>query len=197
MSNTDNTGNHWWIGGLLGLILGTALALALAQTPLAEGGAGLLGLIVLAVCILALLLVVAAVWPGFTLRAKANLEVSPGKSLMVGLVNYVFLGAIVLVAANLGPVAVIGLLLLGVLLAGTFLGLPAAALLVGERLRQLREREATRWDELLTGGAALYLAVLVPLVGWFLLLPALCLWSFGAAALTLLARRKREPVSAE
>jgi hypothetical protein len=193
----NNANNRWWTGALLGLILGIALTLALAQTSLAEGGAGLLGLIVLAVCILALLSVVAAVWPGFTMRAKANLEVSPGKSFMVGLVNYVFLGAITLVAANLGPAAVIGLLLAGVLLAGTFLGLPAAALLVGERLHQLREREATRWDELLTGGAALYLAVMVPLAGWFLLLPALCLWSFGAAALTLLARRKQEPISSE
>ena len=65
----NNTDNRWWIGGLLGLILGIALSLVLAQTPLAEGGAGLLGLIALAVCILALLLVVAAVWPGFTQRA--------------------------------------------------------------------------------------------------------------------------------
>ena len=193
----SNTNNHWWIGGLLGLFLGTALALALTQTPLTEAGAGLLGLIVLAACILALLLVVAAVWPGFTMRAKANLEVSPGKSFMVGLVNYVFLGAIILVAANLGPAAVIGLLLAGVLLVATLLGLPAAALLVGERLHQLREREATRWDELLAGGVALYLAVLLPLVGWFLLLPTLCLWSFGAATLTLLARRKREQVNPE
>jgi MFS family permease len=189
----NNANNRWWIGGLLGLILGIALALALAPTPLAEGGAGLLGLIALAVCILALLLVVAALWPGFTQRAKDNLETSPGKSLMVGLVNYVFLGAIILVAANLGPVGAIGLLLVGVLLAGTFLGLPAAALLVGERLHQLRERETTRWDELLTGGAALYLAALMPLVGWFLLLPALCLWSFGAAALALASRRKPSP----
>jgi hypothetical protein len=193
----SNANKHWWIGGLLGLILGIALALALTQTPLAEAGAGLLGLIGLAVCILALLLVVAAVWPGFTMRAKANLEVSPGKSFMVGLVNYVFLGAIILVAANLGPAAVIGLLLAGVLLVATLLGLPAAALLVGERLHQLREREATRWDELLAGGVALYLAVLLPLVGWFLLLPTLCLWSFGAATLTLLARRKREQVNPE
>lgn len=193
----NKTNNRWWIAGLVGLVLGLTLALVLAQTPLAEGGAGLLGLIVLALCILALLLVVAAVWPGFTLRAKANLEASPGKTFMVGLVNYVFLGAIALVAANLGPVAVIGLLLACVLLVGTFLGLPAVALLVGERLNDLREGETSPWSEIVGGGAALYLAALVPFVGWFLLLPALCLWSFGAAALTLASRREREPLGAE
>ena len=44
---------------------------------------------------------------------------------------------------------------------------------------------------------ALYLAVLLPVVGWFIVLPALCLWSFGAAALTLLSRSRREAVDVE
>jgi hypothetical protein len=116
---------------------------------------------------------------------------------MVGLVNYVFLGAITLLFLNLGPVAGIGLLLGGILLIGTFLGLPAVASLVGVRLHALRERETTRWGGVISGSVTLYLAILAPVVGWFIVLPALCLWSFGAAALTLVSRRKAKPVDIE
>lgn len=189
----NNNENRWWIAGVLGLILGLAIALSIAQTPFAEGGAGLVGLMVMAVLLIALLLVIAAVWPGFTRRTQAGLERSPGKTFLIGLLNYVFLGAIVLLLLNSGPLAAVGMALGAVLLAGTFLGLPAVAALVGARLHALRERETTRWAEIVSGGLGLYLAGLVPFVGWFLLLPALCLWSFGAAALALVSRQKVQP----
>jgi hypothetical protein len=142
----------------------------------------------LGICLIALTLVVAALWPAFTERARGNLERSPGKTLILGLVNYVFIGAIALVSMNLGPIAVISVILAGLLMLGTFLGLPSVAALVGARLYGLRERDATRWHEIVAGGLALYLAALVPAVGWFLLLPALCLWSLGTAVLTLASR---------
>jgi len=190
----NNVDGRWWLGGLVGLIASLALALMLSQTPLVEEIAGVLGLVALGVGLVALLLVLAAVWPGFTTRTRANLESAPVKTFMIGLVNYVFLGAIALVMMNLGPGVVIGVALLGLLLLGTFLGLPAAASLVGARLHSLREGETTRWGEIVGGSVALYLAALVPFAGWFLLLPALCLWSFGAAALTLTSRRRAEMV---
>jgi hypothetical protein len=189
--------NRWWTAGLVGLIVGVALTLVIAQTPYAEGGAGLLGLVFFGICIIVLVLVIAAVWPGLTLRTRDNLETAPGKTFMVGLVNYIFLGAIALVSLNLGPVAVIGIVLGGILLIGTFLGLPAVASLVGARLYALRKRETTRWGEVIYGSVALYLAILAPVVGWFIVLPALCLWSFGAAALTLVSRRKTNAMESE
>jgi hypothetical protein len=189
----DATKERWCNTGLLALVLVLLLALALAlvvkEGQLAQGGAGLLGLLLIGVCLIALLLVLAGLWPGFTGRAQDHLVASTGKAFLVGLVNYVFLGAIALVLLNSGPIAFTGLVLGGILLLGTFLGLPAAAALVGARLHALRETEATPWSEVVTGGAALYLAAFVPVVGWFLLLPALCLWSFGAAALALVSRK--------
>jgi hypothetical protein len=188
----DALKERWCSVGLLTLLALLALAFALAATdgPLAEGAAGLAGLILIGVCLISLLLVTAALWPGFTERAQDHLVRSTGKAFLVGLVNFAFLGAITLVLLNLGPIAVFGLGLGGILLLGTFLGLPAAAALVGARLHALRETEATRWGEIVTGGAALYLAAFVPGVGWFLLLPALCLWSFGATALALVSRKR-------
>ena len=181
---------RWCSVGLFALLaLLALLALAATEGPLAEGAAGLAGLILIGVCVMALLLVIAALWPGFTSRAQDHLVDSTGKAFLVGLVNYLFLGAIALVLLNLGPIAAIGLVLGGILLLGTYLGLPAAAGLVGARLCALRETEATRWGEVVTGGTALYLAAFVPGVGWFLLLPALCLWSFGATVLALVSRK--------
>jgi hypothetical protein len=185
---------RWCNMGLLVLVLALILAVALVlitkEGPLVQGGAGLVGLILIGVCLIALLLVLAGLWPGFTGRAQDHLVDSTVKAFLVGLVNYAFLGAIALVLLNSGPIAFTGLVLGGILLLGTFLGLPAVAALVGERLHALRETEATPWSDVVTGGAALYLAAFVPVVGWFLLLPALCLWSFGAAALALVNRQR-------
>jgi hypothetical protein len=188
---------RWWLAGLVGLVLVLAVALVAAQTEIAEGAAGLLGLVLLGIGLVALLLVTGAVWPRFTARARSNLETSPSKSFLVGLVNYLFLGAITLVTLNSGPAAVIGVGLGGLLLLGTLLGLPAAASLVGTRLHALRERETTRWNEIVGGGTALYLVVLLPVVGWFIVLPALCMWCFGTAAMTLISRRPRESLGVE
>jgi hypothetical protein len=183
---------RWCNTGLLALVLVLLLALALVvkEGPLAQGGAGLVGLILIGVCLIALLLVLAGLWSGFTERVQGHLVGSTGKAFLVGLVNYLFLGAIALVLLNSGPIAFTGLVLGGLLLLGTFLGLPAVAALVGARLHALRETEASPWSEVVTGGVALYLAAFVPVVGWFLLLPALCLWSFGAAALALVSRQR-------
>jgi hypothetical protein len=193
----NDTHARWWIAGLAGLVLLLASVLVAAQTQAAEGAAGLLGLALLGIGLVALLLVMAALWPRFAARARDHLESSPGKTFLVGLVNYVFLGAIALVTLNLGAAAVIGVGLGSILLVGTLLGLPAAAILVGSRLYGLRERETTRWNEIVTGGVALYLAALLPVVGWFLVLPALCLWCFGTAALTLFSRNRQDAAEVE
>lgn len=189
-------GSRWWNAGLVAVCLVLLIFLVAAERPVVEGAIGFLGLVILGICLIALMLVVAALWPNLTQRAKQSLERSPGKAFLVGLVNYLFLGAISLVLLNLGPVAALGLLLGAVLLVGTTLGLPGAAALVGARLHRLRQSEATPWGEIVTGGVALDLAVLVPIVGWFLLLPGLFLWSFGAAALALVTREKVETADA-
>jgi hypothetical protein len=186
---------RWWIAGLVGLVIVLALALVAGQTEAAEGAVGLLGLLLLGIGLVALMLTTAALWPRFIARARDNLETSPGKTFLIGLVNYLFFGAIALVTLNLGPAAVIGVGLSSILLVGTLLGLPAAATLVGVRLYGLRERETTRWNEVVAGSVALYLAVLLPVVGWFFALPALCLWSFGAAALTLFDRNRQSAIA--
>jgi hypothetical protein len=188
---------RWWIAGLAGLVLLLALVLVTTQTEAAQGAVGLLGLVLLGIGLVALLLVTAAVWPQFSSRARDNLEASPGKTFLVGLVNYLFLGAIALVTLNLGPAAVFGIGLGAILLVGTFLGLPAAAILVGTRLYGLRERETTRWNAIVAGGVALYLAALLPVMGWFIVLPALCLWCFGTAALTLFGRNRQDTAEVE
>jgi hypothetical protein len=184
---------RWWNAALLAALGLLALALVAGEDAGAEGLAGLLGVVAIGVALLAVVLVVAALWPGFSRRAQENLETTPGKAFLVGLVNYLFLGAVALVTLNLGPLAVIGLGLLGLLLLGTFLGLPAVAGLLGVRLNALRERETTRAAEVAAGSITLYVAALLPAVGWFLVLPALLFWSLGAAVLALMGGRRAAP----
>ncbi|MFQ6057678.1 MAG: hypothetical protein ACE5MB_02205 [Anaerolineae bacterium] len=173
------------------VVLGAAPAQQAAPGELA---AGLILAVILELSLLAFFVVLAAFLPHFTRRVQDSLVQAPRKAFLIGLVNYIFLGAMGLVLANLGfpPLALIGLGLLMVLLAGTALGLTALASLTGERIYDLRGTPASPFARIVVGAIALELAAAVPVVGWWLLLPIFCLTSFGAVVLARFAPARAE-----
>lgn len=127
---------------------------------------------------------------------QRQLEAAGGRSLLLGLVNFIFFGLLATLGIWLsektgGVLAGISVFLsliiaLGILVL-TLVGLVALANLLGARLGV----EAPPFATTARGGGLLLLAMLAPYVGWFLFTP-LAVWAGLGAAISVLVR-KREP----
>jgi hypothetical protein len=146
------------------------------------GGAGLISICT----ILSLLL------PAPARRTRRALEEGLGRSLLLGLVNFLFAG--VLVALLLWPTRVGGVIAgIFVFLAGLvalaaaaliLLGLEALTAVLGDRTGKTKTPVATH----VRGGVLLLLACLTPYFGWFVVTP-LALWTAMGAAVRALFQR--------
>jgi hypothetical protein len=132
--------------------------------------------------LVALFLVIGVFFPkrfDFTRRAVQG---SPGRSFWLGLVNFLFFGALAVAFFALGDnfgvnlLGLPGLLILVVLAVGITFGLSAAALIVGEQVFPHRDPLQRK----LYGGGLLVLACLTPFLGWFGLFPYAGLLGLGA-----------------
>ncbi len=132
------------------------------------------------VTLAALFAVLAALFPDATALTRETVDAQPRLSFGVGLVNFLFLGAVGLVLAALGDggagllrlLAVIVLTALTALLA---FGLTGMVDLLGQRLFPDRTPLRRR----VYAAVALTLACLTPGVGWFLLFPYVGLLGLG------------------
>jgi hypothetical protein len=148
-------------------------------------------LLVLLASLLAFAALCQVLVPSLIARARRNLERRALRSGLVGLINVLFFGLIALVllgreapgARLLG--AIVGTLLVGVVVLGSV----AIARLAGERLRpgddELRQQ--------LVGMGTLWLAMLVPIVGWYLLSILVGLIGAGATILGIFNRDEPAP----
>ncbi len=120
-------------------------------------------------------------------------ETQAARSFLVGLVNLIFVGAliaaIIALADNTGLdfVIVLAILLAIVLVIGIAFGLAAMVQLVGTRI--LPGGQGLR--SLIWGTILLTLGCLTPYVGWFGLLPYVALRGLGAFVLALFASRRK------
>jgi hypothetical protein len=116
----------------------------------------------------------------------------PGRSLLLGAVNLLFLGALVTVLTAASERAGAARALLQILAlppavaltAGLLLGVSAVAALAGARLAAARGPIA----QLVIGSASLVLGSLTPLVGWFLFFPYIALLGLGGVVIGLFGR---------
>jgi len=143
----------------------------------------------------AMLALLTALVPGYVERARAVMRERPGRSFLLGLVNFLFFGALSLLAGvKFAPAAVLGSLSLAVVLPLFLLaGLLVAAGIVGERVwLQIASRPGTLLGSLILGILGLGLTLLVPIFGWLLFL-GLVLAGLGAAIPALVRRKQPEP----
>jgi hypothetical protein len=179
---------------LAGLILLGALALVAAapaqQEDVTPGGAiaGLLGAVILALSVLALLVTVAALLPGLHQRGLAALERSPWRALGLGLINYLFFGALFILFASVQVLGLFALFIGLALLALTTIGLAVVGRLVGDRLADWRDGSTSPLVRIVAGTAVLELAIFVPVIGWFVLLPLTSVAGLGAVVMALIWR---------
>lgn len=137
----------------------------------------------------ALLVLLPALLPGRVMQAQQIALKSPGRSFIIGLVNFLFFGVLFLVfaqGAELGRL-IAGMILLA-LLAVTAVGLAGINQIVQGRLYPGDGGVKVG----LKTAVLLIAAGLVPLLGWLVLAPVLLLISLGAAIMALV-RRKISP----
>ena len=131
-------------------------------------------------------LLLRALFPGCVERTRARLHDGPGTSFALGIPVAGVLLVAPLVMLNRGgpPAKALGFLLFlgGFLLVG--IGLAGLADLVGARLASPHD-EGRPWRAQVRGAVCLVLSFLLPLVGWFGILPLAAVTSIGAAALSL------------
>lgn len=135
-------------------------------------------------------LLAAGLFPAFVKRASASYGAHPVKTLVVGLLTFgpIQLLGWALVKAPNPAVKIVGsaILLLSLLLA--FMGSSGLALRIGEGL-QAEIDARSPWRRVFRGALVLGLGFNLPLLGWFVVLPATLVTGFGAFVLT---RRARE-----
>ena len=156
-----------------------------------NNGASVVALtIAVALTLVALFVVVAALFPSAIARTRHSMETSPGASFAIGLVNSLLMGGIALALAGLADGLGFGLLrvpavgLMAILVVLLTFGLSGATNMIGGRL--FPERSATGRG--LLGGTGLVLACLTPFVGWFGVLPYVSFLGIGGFILSLFRR---------
>jgi hypothetical protein len=138
----------------------------------------------------ALLVLLPALLPGRVARAQQIAQNSPGRAFVIGLVNFLFFGVLVLIfsqGAELGGLIAATILL--ALLAVTAVGLAGINQIVQGRLYP----KGSGVKVGLKTAVLLIAAGLVPLLGWLVLTPILLLISLGAAIIALVRRKSILP----
>ncbi len=141
--------------------------------------------LLVAVGITAYLLVIGSTFINRVDKAKNNLSKMPGRSFLLGLVNFLFFGVIslvlILISENAGQVIKVILLLPALLIILTFTGLLSLGLAGQTQTigKYLLPNHST-FQQALWGSIILCLGCALPIAGWFLLLPYTALASFGA-----------------
>jgi hypothetical protein len=134
--------------------------------------------------------VLQALFPRVVGRARRVAEAAPGRSLITGLLNFAVSGGVALALLGIadrlpegGLKAIVTLPALIILLAlgaGLSLGLGGVVLALRARLGEPEAGAAANWRRTAGAAAALALACLTPVVGWFILLPYAALLGLGA-----------------
>jgi hypothetical protein len=148
-------------------------------------------LVILSLMTVAFFTVLTALFPSRLARVQAAASAMPGRALVVGLVNWIFFGAVVLALLALTQwthvqlLALPALAIAAVVALAAIFGLAGVVEMVGERL--LSHTTGARRTSV--GALALAWACALPYVGWFALLPYVLALGLGAVILSLVSYR--------
>lgn len=137
----------------------------------------------------ALWLLTLGLWPGRAERLTRVAEAGLGRSVLVGVLPV--LGAVVLVSilARLPKMGLVAALVAGVVMLWGLAGLCGTAALLGRRLWPAAEP----WRQVRHGGLTLVGCALLPVVGWFVLLPLMAVAGAGMQVRAWLGRKREAP----
>lgn len=149
--------------------------------------------VMLTISLAAYFLILSIFFPQRIERIKSVIRSMSGRSLGIGLVNFVFFTVLALVLFSLadnagavlrGILSVLAILITAFLAVMLSFGFAGITDLIGERLLP----DAISWKQTVWGSVGLSLACALPFVGWFLLLPYAGFLGVGAFILGLFQR---------
>lgn len=135
-------------------------------------------------------LLFSAIFPKGVVRAQDRVRRMPVVTFFVG-VGTIFLivAAVGLLAATaLAPLQTLAFVVTACGMAFTMFGVSGIARQIGSMLPSAIDRDSP-WRSHLRGGIVLELSFLIPVLGWFLILPVTLIIGAGAATLSVLFRR--------
>ena len=141
------------------------------------------------ITLIALLTAITYLWPQRTQQTARTLDKSPGRSFTIGFVNLFFFGILATFLSQQGEFAgLLALLILLVLLGIAVLGKAGFLLLLTARIYpQAGENEL---KARLKTAVLFILALLAPIIGWFIFTPLLLIFSLGAGIMALFRRQQ-------
>lgn len=127
-----------------------------------------------------------ALWPNKVIASATRCGRNPLKSLLAGvIVTLAMIVGSAVVAKAGAPGQVLAFAWVSVYVVFSGVGVAGLATHMGQRLSSPAD-DRRPWAATVRGGVVLELAYLVPVVGWFVILPASMVLGAGAATLTLL-----------
>lgn len=145
----------------------------------------------------ALWLLLRALFPGAVDRCRDRIASTPVRCFFLGLLpGFVLFGGAAALANAAGPpgkALAFLLIVAGVLLGGV--GLAGFSAVVGDRLPSAAD-DGRPWRGLVRGAVCLELSFLLPIIGWFGVLPIALTTGLGAALLAILSPGSRAPATA-
>ena len=155
----------------------------------------ILAFIVLAFSLAAFFTCLGLFFPGRIARTQQIMLASPGRAVLVGLVNFLFLAGVSLILFQLtsqyenGLVTLLAILAAAALIISISFGLTGTVTLVSEKILPGRSSLL----RMFTTSILLSLGCAFPLAGWFGLLPFLICYGMGGFILTLFNRQALLP----
>lgn len=156
------------------------------------------GLIIL-IPVTSLMLLTSALFPQTTDKAKSVIENSQGRTFLIGVVNLLFLAAIMFVfiflvqEVRFPPIFFIpAVAALAAFATGAFVGITSITHLVGERILSNHAQPQRN----IRAAIVLILALLTPIIGWYIFFPYIVILGFGGfVAATIQKRRANRKAS--
>ncbi|MBN8583202.1 MAG: hypothetical protein J0L96_21235 [Anaerolineae bacterium] len=149
--------------------------------------------LLLTITLAAYFLVIGALFTSRVAKTQTILNLTPGRSFGLGMVNFFFFGLIAFVLLSLAENAgsfVKGILTIPALIILTFLTI-LLSLGLTSTVQHLAERlfpDLVNWKRNLWSAVILCIACALPFVGWFLLLPYVAFTGIGATILGFFQR---------
>lgn len=148
----------------------------------------LVGTLIISVTTASLLAILVFAMPGFMGRLRNTLENLPGRAFAVGLVNFIFFTLIAAIASQIGDSIgdfVGGLFNLSALCILWVLLLLMSVGMAGFLSRLIHGKTPPTVNQTWRMGFLLVLAMLTPVIGWFIIGPIIFVTGMGAVILTL------------